>query len=266
MPMKRLSAMLVLSTCFSSSALAQAREVPAASRLSLPSPFATKSQALALAAVGSRIPQSGGGEHPTRVQGWWKVPPGECTTIGTFPDPGFHSLAIGAWRHGDFQGTAVSTAMRQRQRRLHRDGCILEARRKVPAGTGVGDVSNVRGWPGDNLHLDPKSLAAKGWGPAIRPPAPRRVGARPASPLRPGDASIRAPRPRSGRPSPRRSPAACRTARRLAERDQLRRHGLGRTVDHAALDDRVDGHLVVAHVGPRLEMPSRPARLSTSSR
>jgi uncharacterized membrane protein len=88
MPMKRLSAMLVLSTCFSSSALAQAPS-PGGKPAEFALTVCNKSQELALAAVGSRIPQSGGGEHPTRVQGWWKVPPGECTTIGTFPDPGF---------------------------------------------------------------------------------------------------------------------------------------------------------------------------------
>ena len=40
-------------------------------------------------AIGARIPQQGGGEHPTRFQGWWQIPNGQCTEIGTFPDPGF---------------------------------------------------------------------------------------------------------------------------------------------------------------------------------
>jgi uncharacterized membrane protein len=103
--MKRLSAMLILSACFSSAALAQAPGPspggkPAPSPGTAPSPgqgvpaefvltVCNKTKELALAAVGSRIPQSGPGEHPTRVQGWWKVPPGECTNIGTLPDPGF---------------------------------------------------------------------------------------------------------------------------------------------------------------------------------
>jgi hypothetical protein len=103
--MKRLSAMLILSACFSSAALAQAPEPspgskPAPGPGTAPSPgkgvpaefvltVCNKSKELTLAAVGSRIPQSGPGEHPTRVQGWSKVPPGECTKIGTFPDPGF---------------------------------------------------------------------------------------------------------------------------------------------------------------------------------
>ncbi|MBX9777693.1 MAG: DUF1036 domain-containing protein [Xanthobacteraceae bacterium] len=103
--MKRLSAVLVLSACVSSAALAQAPG-PSPGGKPAPGPGAApvpgtggpaefvlmvcnKSKELAFAAVGSRIPQSGGGEHATRVQGWWQVPPGECSKIGTFPDPGF---------------------------------------------------------------------------------------------------------------------------------------------------------------------------------
>lgn len=43
----------------------------------------------AFVAIGTRVPQQTGGEHPTRVQGWWQIPDGECTKLGTFPDPGF---------------------------------------------------------------------------------------------------------------------------------------------------------------------------------
>lgn len=101
--MKRLSAILVLAACFSSVALAQAPG-PGPGGKPAPGPgtgpsqgtpaefvltVCNKSRELALAAVGSRIPQRGGGEHATHVQGWWKAPAGECTTIGTFPDPAF---------------------------------------------------------------------------------------------------------------------------------------------------------------------------------
>ena len=101
--MKRLSAILVLAACFSSAALAQAPG-PGPGGKPAPSPgtgpskgtpaefvltVCNKSRELTFAAVGSRIPQSGPGEHATRVQGWWKVPPGECTKIGTLPDPAF---------------------------------------------------------------------------------------------------------------------------------------------------------------------------------
>jgi hypothetical protein len=100
--MKRLSAMLVLSACFAGAALAQGPG-PGPGGKPAPSPASpgaggsaeflltvcNKSKELTFAAVGSRIPQSGAGEHPTRVQGWWQVAPGECSKIGTLPDPGF---------------------------------------------------------------------------------------------------------------------------------------------------------------------------------
>jgi hypothetical protein len=103
--MKCLSAILILSACFSSAALGQASgpspgDKPAPGPETGPSPgkgvpaefvlvVCNKSKEMTLAAVGSRVPQSEGGEHPTRVQGWWQVPPGECTKVGTLPDPGF---------------------------------------------------------------------------------------------------------------------------------------------------------------------------------
>jgi len=105
--MKRLSAILILVVCFSSAALAQAPGPGPGSKpgpgpgtgpgpgpgTGVPAEFVlmvcNKAKELAFTAVGARVPQSGPGEHPTRIQGWWQVPPGECTKIGTLPDPGF---------------------------------------------------------------------------------------------------------------------------------------------------------------------------------
>src|SRR5262245_57305144 len=44
---------------------------------------------MAFVAIGARVPQQTSGEHPTRFQGWWQIPDGQCSKIGTFPDPGF---------------------------------------------------------------------------------------------------------------------------------------------------------------------------------
>lgn len=52
---------------------------------------------MAFVAIGSRISKAGPGEHETRVQGWWKVPQGQCTKIGKLPTPGFifHARTVG---------------------------------------------------------------------------------------------------------------------------------------------------------------------------
>ena len=110
--MKRLSVMLVLSAGFSSTALAQApAPIPGTGGTAEFVLIVYKSKELSLAAVGSRIPQSGPGEHPNAYSGLVQVPPGECTKVGTLPDPGILVPRANAARHdGDFQGKTLGAA------------------------------------------------------------------------------------------------------------------------------------------------------------